>query len=156
MAKGQTNKTEMTEGQANKTRGCAGCTDSDTAIKRRIAKRAAVLGAELQSEPPPADQNLANLLSATRVLMAECALANSWDKEEAASYARVLDFAEVALELASSSMPPGTAETKASECGDAKRVCVENCHQQDGYWCFVDCRFEYFTCLASTIWTRKG
>ena len=156
MAKAQTNKTEMTEGQISKTQGCAGCTDSDIAIKRRIAKRAAVLGAELPSESPFADQNLANLLSATRVLMAECALANSWDKEEAASYARVLDFAEVALELASSSMPPGTAEAKPAECGYAKKVCIEECRSEDGgYFCFFDCRLEYFTCLAGTIWTRK-
>jgi hypothetical protein len=148
VAKGQSNKTEMTEGQTNKTQGCAGCTDSDTAIKRRIAKRAAALGAELPSESPSADRNLANLLSATRVLMAECALANSWDKEEAASYARVFDFAEVALE--------SVARTKQSECGAAKTVCVEVCRTTEGgYFCYVDCRLEYITCLASTIWSRN-
>ena len=143
----------MSGSQKNKSKGCS---EPEAAIKRRIAKRAATLGAELPSELPSAEQKLANLLSATRVLMAECALANSWDKAEAASYAGALDFAEVAFELATSAAGTGAAETKASECGSAKRVCNEECHATGGgYFCFVDCRLEYITCLASVVWSRQ-
>jgi len=88
--------------------------------------------------------------------MAECVLANSWDKAEAASYARALDFAEVVFELATSAAGTGTAETKASECGSAKRVCNEECHATDGGdFCFVDFRLEHITCLASVVWSRQ-
>lgn len=136
----------MNESEVNESRERAG---TEVAIKRRIAKRAAALGAMLSGEstyPNLADQKVANLLSVTRGLMAECALANSWDKAEAASYARAIDFAEAAFEFATSAEPE-----KASSCGAAKKVCVRECDDEDGYFCYFDCRLEYISCLASVV-----
>ena len=125
------------------------CAKTEAAIKQRIAKRAVVLCASLPDElscQTMPDQKVAHLLSATRALMAEFTLANNWDKAEAASYERALDLAEVAFEFATSAVPE-----KASGCGAEKRVCVERCDNEDGYFCYFDCRLEYITCLASVV-----
>jgi hypothetical protein len=128
---------------------CEKCDKPEGAIKQSIAKKAAVLCASLPDEVScknMADQKLASLLSATRSLMAECTLANNWDRAEAASYDRALALAEVAFEFATS------AERDAAGCGRAKTVCREQCDVEDGgYFCYFDCRLEYVTCLASVV-----
>ena len=117
----------MSGSQKNKSKGCS---EPEAAIKRRIAKRAATLGAELPSELPSAEQKLANLLSATRVLMAECALANSWDKAEAASYARALDFAEVVLNSLLLRQEPGQQKPRPQNAVPQRGYVTKNATQQ--------------------------
>ena len=133
---------------------CRNCDKPDASIKQSIAKKAAVLCASLPDEVSCTnmdDQRLASLLSATRSLMAECTLANNWDRADALSYDRALALAEVAFEFA-------TAERDAAGCGAAKKVCREQCDFEDGgYFCYFDCRLEYVTCLASVVvGSRKG
>src|SRR5215467_3017522 len=117
----------MSGSQKNKSKGCS---EPEAAIKRRIAKRAATLGAELPSELPSAEQKLANLLSATRVLMAECALANSWDKAEAASYAGALDFAEVVLNSLLLRQEPGQQKPRPQNAVPQRGYVTKNATQQ--------------------------
>jgi hypothetical protein len=135
---------------------CEGCGKQESRdVKWRIAKRAAVALAGLP-EPNSGDERSDALNTALRSLLAEFTLATNWDRRDAESYERTLDFAEVALEYATDATKPSTAATKASECGSAKRVCNEECHATDGgYFCFVDCRLEYITCLASVIWRKE-
>jgi len=118
-------------------------------MKKRIAKRAAVLFALLPDEQIShslTDRKVANLLLATRSFAAECTLAVSWTMEKIVSYNTGLELAEAALEFAA-------ASTKQAECGAAKKTCRTICDINDeGYFCYFDCRLEYVVCLASSIW----
>jgi hypothetical protein len=132
---------------------CGGCGNTEAVTKKRIAKKAAVLCASLPDEltcKALTNRNAADFLSAMRAFMAECTLANSWDREDFASYSKGLELVEVSFELGSSMKPVTT--TPQSTCGDAKRDCVNGCDNEDaGYFCYFDCRLEYVTCLIGSV-----
>jgi hypothetical protein len=127
----------------------------DAAIKGRIAKRATAALAKLPETGTSTGDERANaLISAFRALLEDCSLAHAWSLEEAKSYERTLDFAEVALEYAATSGGE-EAKRRAASCAQAQKTCYERCDREDGYICFVECRVVYLACLASVVTGSK-
>jgi hypothetical protein len=146
-----------------KTRGCScqngiGKEDkTETAIKKRIARRAAILCASLPDKLTCnnlSDRKTADFLSTIRDFAAECTLANNWSAEEFYLYGKALEMFEVAYEYAlprDNSPQPPTTET--AKCGAEKDKCKQGCDGDEdaGFFCYFDCRLEYAACLAGNV-----
>jgi hypothetical protein len=94
------------------------------------------------------------ILERGRSLLEAGKAATSWNATQLTSFANQLDQylkdAEATVTALKNNGDTDTTDTE--KCGLAKDRCNQRCHNKDaGYWCFVDCRLEYLSCLAGTI-----
>jgi hypothetical protein len=67
--------------------------------------------------------------------------ATRWNATQLINYAYQLEQYEAEARA-------NVSKTAQEKCGDAKDSCNRKCHaNDDGYFCFLDCRLEYVTCL---------
>jgi pantoate kinase len=135
---------------------CQGMSTPDQdVLRRQIAKRAALLVAALPDDlslKAVSDDKAAAFLRAAREFAVECTFVPAWGEAEAEHHGRALDLTLAAFELGS-----GVAAATADHCGRVKQTCVRRCDEADGgYFCYFDCRLEYFVCLASVVLSRTA
>ena len=138
--------------------------DAQKAIQQGILSQlAAKANNSLKSYPSaPRIRNIANsknrsLLEQGRTLLEAGKAASSWNATQLSNFANQLDLYLKDAEVVAKALKNNGDTTPTEDCGLAKDRCNQRCHNKDaGYWCFVDCRLEYLSCLAGTIFLKSG
>ena len=132
--------------------------EAQKAIQEGIPRRIATTANNSLRNYPSSTQirNIGNpkkrsILERGRKLLEAGKAATGWNATQLSDYANQVDqYLKEAQAVARDNNPTGG--TQQEECGKAKDRCNDRCHARDaGYFCFFDCRLEYLTCLAGTI-----
>ena len=139
--------------------------DAQKAIQEGILGQLATkANTSLRNYPSaPKIRNITNpktrgILERGRNLLETGKAANSWNATQLSGFANQLDqFLKEAEAAVKAAKPNNNGGTSQENCGAAKDRCNQRCHDRDaGYFCFFDCRLEYYTCLAGTIFLTSG
>ncbi len=139
--------------------------DAQKAIQQGIlGQLAAKVNTSLKTYPSStqiskiANPKTRNILEQGRRLLEAGKTTSGWNATQLSNFANQVEQhlkdAEAAVKAAK---PNNNGDTPQADCGAAKDKCNQGCHNKDaGYFCFFDCRLEYYVCLAGSLFKGSG
>jgi hypothetical protein len=133
--------------------------EAQKAIQRGILSRvAATANKSLKTYPSPsqigkvADSKIRSTLERGRKLLETGKTATTWNATQLSGFASQVDQNLKEVEATAKALKNNGGTTPQEDCGAAKDRCNQKCHDNDGgYFCFVDCRWEYLACLIGSV-----